>query len=432
MFANLIFQVHKRVIIICSTQYGKSLWTALACLVLTCVLGKKVAIIAPTADKAKLIMAYYIEHIGDHSIFYRQLEKNTKLERLRQEQSKRRIILRNGGGIFVISADQRNASKSIEAAMGAGAEVVIGDEFNLIQDDTESTIFRMIAGKGPDAFYCKIGNPFYSNPPYTHFKKSWLDPRFLQIFIDYVQAIKEGRYSAEFIEEAREKPLFDILYACEFPPEDVMDEKGYRPLILSEQLRYRKVTPDQFLAEINKARAEEQIVKPKLGADIGGGGDKNVYTVRWKNLASVVGQNQSKDTMVNVSEIESIVEKFGIDWSDVNIDDIGIGRGVSDRLKEKGYSVNGVNVGGSAQDPKFANLKAELYWKLKVWIGRSDTYLDERPEWAQLTWIKYKVNSEKQVKIESKEDMKQRTKKSPDFAESLMLTFYEPAFVGFA
>jgi len=433
IFSSIIFRDHKRVEIICSTQYGKTLWVALAAIIVSCVQGKKVCIVAPSAEKAKLTMRYYIEHLGDNKMWPVLLEKNTKLDRLKQEENKERIMLNNDGGIFILSAQQRNANKSIEAAMGAGAEIVIGDEYNLITDNTEATIFRMIAGKGPEAFYCKIGNPFYSSPPYSHFKKSWYNPRYHRIFIDGDQGLKEGRYTKEFLDEAKEKPLYEILFGCEFPPEDTMDDRGYRPLILSDSLKYG-VTEDLMLELINNARKDGKLkIKPKLGGDIGGGGDKNVFVVRWGKFACVAGTNQSKDTMANISIVEEIVARFWIDWTDVNIDDIGIGRGVTDRLKEKGYNVCGVSVGDPAQDKEtYSNLKAELSWKAKIWVEKDDSRLDERNEWNQCTWIKYKVDSDKKVKIESKQDLKKRTSgKSPDFWDALVLTFYDKPFEGF-
>jgi len=433
IFSAIILRDYKRVEVICATQYGKTLWVALAAIIVSCVQGEKVAIVAPSAEKAKLTMRYYIEHLGDNPLWPTLLEKNTKLERLRQEENKERIILNNGGGVFILSAQQKNASKSIEAAMGAGAKIVIGDEYCLIQDHTEATIFRMIAGKGKDAFYAKIGNPFYSAPPNSHFKKSWDGTRYHKIFIDDIQGLKEGRFTEEFLEEAREKPLYDILFKCEFPPIDVMDEKGYRPLVLAESLKYG-TTADLMLEMLNKARESGELkIKPKLGGDIGGGGDKNVFVVRWGKFACVCGENQSKDTMVNVPQIEDIVAKFGIDWQDVGIDDIGIGRGVSDRLRERNGGIDcGVSVGDKAQDTEtYSNLKAELSWKAKRWIEKDDSRLDERPEWQQATWIKYKVNSEKQVKIEPKQDLKKNNNgKSPDFWDALVLTFYEKPFEG--
>lgn len=421
IFGNLVFRLNNRVIIICSTQYGKSLVTALATLVLTCIEHLKVAIVAPSAEKAKIIMRYYVEHLGDSPQFYTQLEKDTKLERLRQEESKERITLRGGGGIFVISAQQKFVSKSIEAAMGAGSDIVIIDEANLIQDQTEATIFRMIAGRGDKSFYCKIGNPFYSEAPYSHFKKDWENPTFQKIFIDYKQGLLENRYSQEFIEEAKEKPLFDVLYACQFPSEDLIDSQGYRRLIDPKELKFIDKLSDDFKAGEDKAI---------LGADIGGGGDRNVYCVRKGKIAFIGGSNRSNDTMSNIGEIERLMRDFEVTGNKVNLDDIGIGRGVVDRLKEKGIRVNGVSVGTPARDKRlFANLKAELYWKMKLWFDNGGVLITDE-HWLQLGWIRYKENSEKQIKMESKEDLKQRTGKSPDFAEALMLTFYQPPFVG--
>jgi hypothetical protein len=46
--------------------------------------------------------------------------------------------------------------------------------------------------------------------------------------------------------------------------------------------------------------------------------------------------------------------------------------------------------------------------------------------WYQLTCIKYKVASDKVLQIEPKGDLTKRTGKSPDFAESAMLTFVDP------
>ncbi len=436
IFGSIVIRRHNRVQIICSTQYGKSLWVALACIILTCIFGKVVVVVAPSADKAKIIMRYYIEHLGDNPLFYTKLEKHSRLERLRQEENKERIMLNNGGGIYIISTDEKNSKKNIEAAMGQGAEVVIGDEFCLVSDNTEATIFRMIAGKGPDACYVKIGNPFYSAPPNSHFLRTWLKVGlYHRIFIDYRQAIKEGRYAPDFIAEAKHKPLFDILFECLFPDLSVMDKDGYRLLVLPEQVKFG-VTPEIIKAAMERSKEANGgvlAIRPKLGCDIGGGGDWNARVLRWNKLAAVVGQNKSNDTMTNVSEIEKDMGEYGVLAEDVNIDDIGIGRGVSDRLKEKGLAVNAVNVGESAvfAPDSFTNLKAELCWEARKWVMQEDTRLDKRDEWVQLTWLKYKTLSDRKVQMEDKKRLKERTGASPDFAEAFYLTFAQHAFVGF-
>lgn len=436
IFGALILRRHKRVQIICSTQYGKSLWVALACIILTCIFGKVVVVVAPSKEKAKIIMRYYIDHLADSPLFFTKLDKDSRLEKLRMEENKERVMLNNGGGIFVVSTDEKNSKKSLEAAMGQGAEIVIGDEFCLVSDNTEATIFRMIAGKGPDAMYVKIGNPFYAAPPNSHFLKTWLQvEKYHRIFIDYRQAIAEGRYNAEFIAEARSKPLFDILFECLFPDLSVMDKDGYRLLVLPEQIKFG-VTPEIIKAAMEKERAENGgalKVRPKLGGDIGGGGDKNVFVIRWRHMAAVVATNKSNDTMTNVTTVRELMAEYGVLAEDVNIDDIGVGRGVCDRLKELGYAVNAVNVGEPAVfDPaSFANLKAELCWEARKWVMAEDTRLDRRDEWVQLTWLKYRTLSDRKVQMEAKERLKERTGASPDFAEAFYLTFAQQAFVGF-
>ena len=429
IFGSIIFRKQNRVQIICQTQYGKSLVVALACIILTAIEGRLVSVVAPSNDKAKIIMRYYIEHLSDNYLFEGQLEKDTRLERLKQEGSKERIILRNGGGIFVVSAEQKNYKKSFASAMGLGAEIVIVDEACLIQDQTEATIFRMIIGKSKESFYCKIGNPWFSTYPYAHFMESWNSGKYHCIFIDYKQAMKEGRVREEDIEEARKKPFFGVLYECEFPSENEIDQNGFRQLIYKQYIR-TGITKEALKEVLNKERGLGKYTL-KLGCDIGGGGDLNVYVLRFGPFAIVAGSNKSNNTMVNVSEIERLKEEWGFEWVDVSIDDIGIGRGVSDRLKEKGYRVNAVDVGARSRfKDTFFNLKAELYWAVADWIRRENTRLEEDEHWVQLLWIRYTTTSERTAKIESKADLVARSGKSPDFAEAIMLTFYEKPFIG--
>src|SRR3990167_4606586 len=70
IFYELVFRKNKRVQILCSTQYGKSFIVALACIIISCIQKEVVAVVAPTNDKALIIMRYYIQHLGDNPMFY--------------------------------------------------------------------------------------------------------------------------------------------------------------------------------------------------------------------------------------------------------------------------------------------------------------------------------------------------------------------------
>ena len=405
IFRQLIFRNTDRLQIITPTQYGKSLFVALAAIYLSCIEGKVVAIVAPKTDKARIIMRYYIEHLGDDPSFFVELEKDTKLERLRMEESKERIILRNGGGIFVISANASNSIKGFEAAMGEGAEITILDEACLIPDDMESTIFRMIAGK-KDGFYCKIGNPFYRN----HFLKSWNDPRYKKIFIDYNQAISEGRYKQSFIEEASKKPHFSVLFECIFPDADAVDAQGYSLLISEKDMKIGTKVP---FGEI------------RLGVDVAeAGGDWNALTIRWANYAKMILKYQSSDTMDLAGRIIQVAKEYNVLDRNIFIDSIGVGKGVVDRLREQQWNVNAVKFSESASDEaQFINLRAECYWSLRKWMNEGGM-LNETSDWMSLLDIKYKVrDSAGRIMIMPKDEMRKQGIDSPDVPDSLALTF---------
>ena len=425
LFNTIFTRSHPRNNIIAPTQDGKSLSIAAATTLVASSIPERFTILAPNEKKADIIMAYIRDFSTQHPIISSQLElnKNDTLDRLKRERSKKHITFKRGGGVQTLTLDARNGKRSIEAAMGFGSKNVIEDEAGLIEDPLHATVMRMMGGYNyADSFLLKIGNPFYNN----HFKRSSFNPNYNRIHLTYRDSLRDREagfhgFDPQFIEEMRDEAFFDVFYECQFPPEDQIDADGFRQLLTSD--------------EIAQGGVDRSQVGPgaKLGCDIGGGGDLNVYTIRTPQIAFIAGHNRSGDTMTNVTEIERLVSEYGLNWTDVNIDDIGIGRGVTDRLKEKGYEVNGVSVGTPATNPaRFSNLKAELCWEMRMKVKSPGFTLEEHKGWEQLTWIKYKVNSDKQIKIEDKQALKKRTGKSPDFAESLMLTFYEPPFVGFA
>ena len=410
IFAELVFQDNNRLEIITPTQYGKSLFIALASVIVSCIQGKKIAVVAPKTDKAKIIMRYYINHLGDDIMFYSKLEKDTKLDRLMLEENKERIMLNNGGGIFVISANASNSIKGFESAMGEGSEIVLLDEAALIPDDIEATIFRMIAGK-KDAFYCKIGNPFYRN----HFLKSWNDERYHKIFINADQGLSEGRYTKEFLDEAKLKPHYDVLFNCKFPDADAIDAQGYSQLIKETDMRQSVIQPFGEL---------------RMGVDVAeDGGNYNVIVLRWANYAKVALKYQTSDTMDLCGRVIQLAKDLDILDRNIFIDSIGVGKGVVDRLYEQRWNVNAVKVSEKAGDEyQFTNLRSESYWKLRKWLPTAT--LEPHKEWYQLSQIKYKVrDSSGKLMIMPKDEMRKNGVESPDVADALALTFSRDSII---
>jgi hypothetical protein len=388
---------------------------------------EKTLIVAPSEKKAKIIMGYIIDHIGDNILFRGQLEVENKdtYDRLKRERSKNRLTFRGGGEIMTLTLDSRNSKKSLEAAMGFGVGEngnVILDESSLIDDNLYASVKRMAGGK--NAMLFEIGNPFYRN----HFHKTFTqDKRYYKLFADYKTGIEEGRFSQEFIDEMSQQAFFDVYYECKFPDEEIVDERGYRQLITSNDINICKVGSVEPVGKLLK-----------IGIDVGGGGDYNTFIGRWQNIAKVLGKTKTTDTMENVKTIQELLKQYPeLSAENINIDDIGIGRGVRDRCHELGIGITGVSVGSTegVDTEKYMNIKAQCSWECRMWL-KQRKYLEEhiinyQSVWDQVLWIKYKSNSGKQVKIEPKEELKKRTGKSPDFYEGLMLTFYEPPYIGF-
>jgi len=166
-----------------------------------------------------------------------------------------------------------------------------------------------------------------------------------------------------------------------------------------------------------------------MGVDIARFGDDNsVAIVRRGSKVEWMEKWAKTDLMDTTGRVVNLIDRLSP--SMVNLDVIGLGSGVFDRLIELKYkNVNGINVAEAAQGKdkeKFANLRAEIYFGLsKKFEDEEISIPDDLEILAQLSSIKYRFNSKGQLQVESKEDMKKRGVKSPDKADALALAFME-------
>lgn len=110
----------------------------------------------------------------------------------------------------------------------------------------------------------------------------------------------------------------------------------------------------------------------------------------------------------------------------INVDVIGLGAGVADRLRELGAPARGVNVGEAAaiDERRFMRLRDELWFRVRDWFDARDVTIPQDDALvAELVAPKYKIESSGKLKVESKDDMKKRGVRSPNKADSLCLTF---------
>ena len=73
---------------------------------------------------------------------------------------------------------------------------------------------------------------------------------------------------------------------------------------------------------------------------------------------------------------------------------------------------------------KFTRLRDELFWLAREWFEGRDVKIPQDDALIQeITGIRYKYLSTGKLKIESKDEMKRRGQRSPDVADSFVLTF---------
>ena len=165
-------------------------------------------------------------------------------------------------------------------------------------------------------------------------------------------------------------------------------------------------------------------------ADIGReGDDSSVWTIRQGSRVINTDDWGKTDLMETSGIILQKIERFNLDPKNVNLDAVGIGAGVYDRLREQKIYVNGIIAGGEPQDKEhYVNIRAEMYDNLrKRFEAGTISIPDDQDLIAQLSSIRFKIASDKKLQIISKEDMKRVYHlKSPDKADSLALCFYEP------
>lgn len=137
----------KRIEIIASTQYGKSLAVAAGVVIRASSFPEKWAIVAGTTEKAKIIMEHIIGLALNNVIIRQELDPETPLDRLRMKRSAERIVFRLKGEVRVYSAEAKIVSETSKSLMGFGC---IPAGYKVLTDKGEIEISKLVKEKITD------------------------------------------------------------------------------------------------------------------------------------------------------------------------------------------------------------------------------------------------------------------------------------------
>jgi len=166
-----------------------------------------------------------------------------------------------------------------------------------------------------------------------------------------------------------------------------------------------------------------------MGVDLARmGADRSSIIFRQGRCAFGLKSYTKKDVMEMTGIIHTAILEHGPDAVAVDIG--GLGAGAYDRLKELGHkNVYAINGGASPLDAiKYKNKRAETWGLMKEWLFDVPVQIPDCDSLhADLCNIKYKYNSNSQLVMEDKDEMKKRGIRSPDEGDALSLTFAIPS-----
>lgn len=286
-------------------------------------------------------------------------------------------------------------------------------------------IWEAIEGLHPHRILA-IGNPL---TPEGEFFKAFNSPLWHKITISCLEAVRwqqenvtiPGLVTLDWCEERAKEwgvksPLYQSRVLGEFPQE------GTDTLI---HLGWVDKCRDQVLD------SDDDDIKI-VSADVARyGEDRTVIIDRQGHTFTGVEVKDKIPTTMTSGIIKRHYEREGAD--SLVVDDSGVGGGVTDNLVAQRIGVLPFN-GGCKQKAidknRFKNLRSQFYWILARKLERALYSFRGIPQRefdilkSQLCSIKYSIEVDGRIAVESKDDMKARGLDSPDLGDAAMMSEY--------
>lgn len=228
---------------------------------------------------------------------------------------------------------------------------------------------------------------------------------------------------------------------------DVAEKYGWFPDVLKDEMEADKKNPALFahkwlgepLGQAEMAVISRTVILEAMQRDIKAEGEYvvgvdvarlgNDRTVFWKRKGhkTVASKVFGKTRIPAIcDQLEKFVN-FDKENTTIKVDDTGVGGGVTDEMKKRGYKVIAINFGGKANDPdKYPNWISEAWFYLAEIMPEVDLGDVNSDLLMELSTRHWKMDTKERRTIESKTDYKKRGFRSPDIADAVVIC-YAPA-----
>lgn len=217
-----------------------------------------------------------------------------------------------------------------------------------------------------------------------------------------------------------------------FPDEGIMDDKGYVQMFSAYDIHM--VPFDHNWKPVGRAI---------MALDSSGEGQNvSAWTVRDRQRAGVVGEEQISSAAGMATRTLTLMEKYGINPKDFIVDAFGAGHAVSQEIAlatarlSAPYRVTPINSGEPCENEvdraQFINKRAEAYYKLLKWFRQGGEVMDSERLKDELLSIRFRRTHNGRIQIMSKIEMRRLGFPSPDKADALSYTMLAEEDVPYA
>jgi len=227
------------------------------------------------------------------------------------------------------------------------------------------------------------------------------------------EELRQDLVSQEWVDQRRRdwgegSPIWMSKVVGEFP--DISDEYLIAPSVLEKcfQVNLSGLELGRFGIDVARMGTDKSCIYHNRGGQI-----RRVDV--WAKV----------DTMQSVGKIRPHLMLKNGKMIPANVDIIGVGAGVYDRLRELRFEVAAYQGSERAKNPaKFKNRRSESWWTFREWAeeGLIDLDPEDQTLAAQLGSVKWGVDSSGRIFVESKDDVRARGLPSPDLADAAVMS----------
>lgn len=169
-----------------------------------------------------------------------------------------------------------------------------------------------------------------------------------------------------------------------------------------------------------------------ISADIARFGSDKMVIMVWDGFRVEEIFSLQKSSIVEICDhIKRLANKYKVPLSNIIADEDGVGGGVVDMLKCKGFVNNSKPMKEDGTNVEYQNLKTQCYYKLANLIQSDQIFINTNDVETKTAIIEEleqvkrdKIDQDGKLKIVPKEKVKELIGRSPDFSDALMMRMY--------